>query len=196
LKVTGEVVKENSAPIQNIGHLSRKGFKIVDDVIMVSMQIPRRVGMNIKRQNVLRKNQRKWRFHLNGYAKQELLELLKEVDEIKNLDHIVALHMWTDLGAGTCEAMRATYKLDYHMGTPATINDEFSAKIGRKVAKEVFGEKGLVDYPPQMGGGDFAKYLMQTPGSLLFLGGGNAKEGKKHPHHSSKFEIDEKAFFS
>lgn len=94
---------------------------------------------------------------------------------------------------GTCEAMRATYKLDYHMGTPATINDEFSAKVGKEVAKEIFGEKGLVDYPPQMGGEDFAKYLMQTPGSLLFLGGGNTEENKKNPHHNSKFDIDEKA---
>lgn len=94
---------------------------------------------------------------------------------------------------GTCEAMRANYGLDYHMGTPATINNAFSAEIGRKVAKKVFGETGLVDYKPQMGGEDFAKYLMQTPGSLLFLGGGNAKENKKQPHHNSKFDIDEKA---
>lgn len=94
---------------------------------------------------------------------------------------------------GTCEAMRASYELDYHMGPPATINNGFSAEIGEKVAREVFGEKGLVNYPPQMGGEDFAKYLVQTPGSLLFLGGGNAKEGKKYPQHSSKFDIDEKA---
>lgn len=94
---------------------------------------------------------------------------------------------------GTCQAMRASYGLDYHMGTPATINNVFSAKIGRKVAKQVFGENGLVDYKPQMGGEDFAKYLMQTPGSLLFLGGGNTEENKKYPHHNSKFDIDEKA---
>lgn len=94
---------------------------------------------------------------------------------------------------GTCEAMRADYRLDYHMGTPATINDSFSAEIGRKVAKEVFGEAGLVDYSPQMGGEDFAKYLVQTPGSLMFLGGGNVKEDKKYPHHNSRFDIDEKA---
>lgn len=61
------------------------------------------------------------------------------------------------------------------------------------MAKEVFAEIGLVDYPPQMGGEDFAKYLMKIPGSLLFLGGGNAKENKKQPHHNSKFDIDEKA---
>lgn len=37
---------------------------------------------------------------------------------------------------GTCEAMRAGYRLDYHMGTPATINNAFSAEIGKKWQKK------------------------------------------------------------
>jgi metal-dependent amidase/aminoacylase/carboxypeptidase family protein len=44
-----------------------------------------------------------------------------------------------------------------------------------------------------MGGENFAKYLVQILGSLLFLGGGNIKQNKKQPHHSSKFDIGEKA---
>jgi amidohydrolase len=120
--------------------------------------------------------------HLQGTARTFNNKLREEFPE--RIERILA---------GTCEAMRGTYELQYHMGTPATINNAFSAEIGRKAAKEVFGESGLVDYAPQMGGEDFAKYLVQIPGSLLFLGGGNIKQNKKQPHHSSKFDIDEKA---
>ena len=41
-----------------------------------------------------------------------------------------------------------------------------------------------------MGGEDFAKYLLEIPGAMIFLG---AKvESEDHPHHNSKFVIDEK----
>ena len=40
-----------------------------------------------------------------------------------------------------------------------------------------------------MGGEDFAKYLINIPGCLMFLGG--KVEGSTAPHHNSKFLIEE-----
>lgn len=42
-----------------------------------------------------------------------------------------------------------------------------------------------------MGGEDFAKYLINTPGRLLFLGG--AGKAGKFAQHSENFQIDEAA---
>ena len=67
--------------------------------------------------------------HLQGTARTFNNKLREEFPE--RIERILA---------GTCEAMRGTYELQYHMGTPATINNAFSAEIGRKAAKKVFGE--------------------------------------------------------
>jgi len=91
---------------------------------------------------------------------------------------------------GVCEANRASYKFQYNFGTPATINEKESAEFGQEVMKEIVGEDNITYLEPRMGGEDFAKYLLNIPGALMLLG---AKvEGNSHPHHSSKFVIDEK----
>jgi amidohydrolase len=91
---------------------------------------------------------------------------------------------------GVCEANRASYKFQYNFGTPATINEKESAEFGQEVMKEIVGEDNITYLEPRMGGEDFAKYLLNIPGALMLLG---AKvEGNIHPHHSSKFVIDEK----
>lgn len=93
---------------------------------------------------------------------------------------------------GVAKNTRAEIKLDFHRGTPATINEEEATKLGLEVGKEVFGENLITDWPKEMGGEDFAKYLINTPGCLLFLGG--AGEAGKFNQHHENFQIDEKAF--
>lgn len=91
---------------------------------------------------------------------------------------------------GVCEANRANYNFEYNFGTPATVNEKESADLGFDVLKEIVGEDKVVASKPRMGGEDFAKYLLEIPGAMMFLG---AKvEGEEHPHHNSKFVIDEK----
>lgn len=91
---------------------------------------------------------------------------------------------------GICEANRASYNLKYNFGTPATINEKESADFGYDILKEIVGEDKVIASKPQMGGEDFAKYLLRIPGAMMFLG---AKvEGNSYPHHSLKFVIDEK----
>lgn len=93
---------------------------------------------------------------------------------------------------GISTTTRAKIKLDYHNGTPATINEPESTKLGIEVAKEVFKGGFIEDFPLQMGGEDFSKYLVNTPGCFMFLGG--AGESGYFSQHNEKFEIDEGAF--
>lgn len=94
---------------------------------------------------------------------------------------------------GVAMTTRAKITLDYHDGTPATINEKEATELGIKVVKEVFGEEGFVpDFDLQMGGEDFAKYLVNTPGCLLFLGG--AGEKGCFAQHNEKFELAEDSF--
>ena len=44
-----------------------------------------------------------------------------------------------------------------------------------------------------MGGEDFAEVLARVPGCYFFVGSRNEAEGKVHPHHSPRFDIDEGA---
>lgn len=92
---------------------------------------------------------------------------------------------------GVEKITRAKIELDYHDGTPATVNEKEATILGRKVAKEVFKDGFLEDYPMLMGGEDFAKYLLEIPGCFLLLGG--AGEKGKVSQHSEKFDIDESA---
>ncbi|NLW43125.1 MAG: amidohydrolase [Tissierellia bacterium] len=90
---------------------------------------------------------------------------------------------------GIVEANRGEYKFTYYKGTPATINEAASVEMGRKVVGEIIGEENIVYQDPQMGGEDFAKYLMDIPGCLMFLG---AKiPNQDAPHHNPKFMIEE-----
>lgn len=92
---------------------------------------------------------------------------------------------------GICDANEAKYKFEYNLGTPATVNEKESSVFARKIAGEILGEENVVYHEPRMGVEDFAKYLTHIPGAMMLLG---AKiEGEDHPHHNSKFEIDESA---
>lgn len=90
---------------------------------------------------------------------------------------------------GVAITTRAEIKLDYHDGTPATVNEKESTEMGIEVAKEVFKDGFIEDYPQLMGGEDFAKYLLNIPGCFLLLGGAGKKG--KIAQHNEKFDIDE-----
>lgn len=92
---------------------------------------------------------------------------------------------------GICEANEAKYRFKYNFGTPATVNEKEYSDFGRRVAGEILGEENVVYHEPRMGGEDFAKYLTHIPGAMMFLGARIKDED--HPHHSSRFEIDESA---
>ena len=92
---------------------------------------------------------------------------------------------------GICIANGADYNFEYNFGTPATINEKESVEFGKKIIDDILGEEKNIDFEPRMGGEDFAKYLMNIPGVLMFLG--VKVDGEVYPHHNSRFMIDEKS---
>lgn len=81
--------------------------------------------------------------------------------------------------------------LDYHDGTPATVNHSEPTKLGQEVAREIFHEGLITDFPRVMGGEDFAKYLTHIPGCFMLLG--CAPASGHFAQHDEHFNLDERA---
>lgn len=92
---------------------------------------------------------------------------------------------------GIAAATRTHIQLDYHDGTPATVNHKEAVTLGQGVAQEVFYEGLITDFPRVMGGEDFAKYLVEIPGCFMLLG--CAGEGGHFAQHDEHFDLDERA---
>jgi amidohydrolase len=96
---------------------------------------------------------------------------------------------------GACEAMGATYKLDYKRQTPPLVNTEQMCELVADCAAEVVGRDNCVrdETVRTMGGEDMSYFLERVPGCYFFLGTRNESRGLIHPHHSPRFDIDESA---
>lgn len=96
---------------------------------------------------------------------------------------------------GTCEAMGATYKLDYIRQTSPLVNASEVCEMVAECAAEVVGAENVIrdESVRTMGGEDMAYFLERVPGCYFFLGTRNEKRGFVHPHHSPRFDIDESA---
>ncbi|MFP5263566.1 MAG: M20 family metallopeptidase [Blastocatellia bacterium] len=96
---------------------------------------------------------------------------------------------------GACEAMGATYELDYKRQTPPLVNTEQMCDLVADCAAEVVGRDNCVrdETVRTMGGEDMSYFLERVPGCYFFLGTRNESRGLIHPHHSPRFDIDESA---
>ncbi|MFC0559844.1 M20 family metallopeptidase [Halalkalibacter alkalisediminis] len=94
---------------------------------------------------------------------------------------------------GICDAMGATYSLNYQKGYPAVVNDSFETSRFIEVAKTIQTEGLVREMDPVMGGEDFSYYLQHVPGTFFFTGAGNHEKGIIYPHHHPKFDFDEQA---
>ena len=89
---------------------------------------------------------------------------------------------------GICDAMGATYVLDYQAGYPVTENDGWMADEIRKVAASVVGADNVIVPEPTMGGEDISFFLERSQGCFYFLGVG--REGGA-PLHNPRFDFNE-----
>ncbi|XP_038984064.1 IAA-amino acid hydrolase ILR1-like 1 [Phoenix dactylifera] len=98
---------------------------------------------------------------------------------------------------GQVAVYRCTARLEFfelqHPPIPPTVNNKRIYEYVRQVSKEIVGNKNTQMSPRVMGSEDFAFYLEQIPGSLLFIGTRNEKIGSIHPQHSPYYTIDEDA---
>jgi len=91
------------------------------------------------------------------------------------------------------EAYRGKAQLEYHFGYPPLVNSKEETQYVIKIAKQVVGEKRVVEVPVSMGGEDMAYFLEKAKGAFYWLGSMNKEKGLDKPHHSAYFDFDEDA---
>jgi len=94
---------------------------------------------------------------------------------------------------GVASGLQCRADVEVRAGNPAVINDTRAAAIARRAAVRVVGEKQVVEPEPTMGGEDMACYFEKAPGCFVFVGSENAEGGFTEPHHSPRFDFDERA---
>lgn len=97
-----------------------------------------------------------------------------------------------EIAKGVTSGMRAKCEYEYVFGYPPLVNDEEFTKGFVESAKKVLDEGKIIEIQkPLMGGEDMAYFLQEAPGTFFFLCNPRAVDGEFHPHHNSKFDIDE-----
>jgi metal-dependent amidase/aminoacylase/carboxypeptidase family protein len=91
-----------------------------------------------------------------------------------------------------CDASGATYDFAYFDRYPVTANDAHQTQYARALAAATIGEERVVDASQLMGAEDFSFYANCVPACFYTLGC-QADDATAHPHHSSLFDIDERA---
>ena len=92
---------------------------------------------------------------------------------------------------GVAQGMRGRADVRLTRGAPALINDQGVTDKLREAAADIVGEGSVAAIAePTMGGEDMAFFLEKVPGSFFFLPS-IPGEGVVHPHHHSKFDLDE-----
>lgn len=63
------------------------------------------------------------------------------------------------------------------MGSSPVVNDETMAELVAKAVSDLFEPKDIIEdlSIPNMGGEDFANYLLEVPGAFFFLSSSNEK---------------------
>ena len=91
------------------------------------------------------------------------------------------------------EKRGAQAEVDYVQGFPAVINHANEAEVVKQSVESV--ELNYKKATPLMIGEDFSYYLNEFPGAF-FLTGSRSDEATGYAHHSSTFDIDERAMLN
>jgi amidohydrolase len=93
--------------------------------------------------------------------------------------------------AGTAAACGVQATLRYDRVNSATVNDPKMAELVIQTAGRLLGEENVETDTRTLGGEDMSVFLNRVPGCFFFVG--CARDGTLRPHHSSRFDIDERA---
>lgn len=93
---------------------------------------------------------------------------------------------------GVCAAHGASYQLTFRDYAPPVVNDAGATAHLRAAAAAVLGDAAIADGPMMMVAEDVAEFLDRTPGSFFVLGA-MPTTASPEPHHSPRFDIDERA---
>jgi amidohydrolase len=92
---------------------------------------------------------------------------------------------------GTAAACGVEARVRYERLNGATVNDPRVADIVIESAARVVGEENVATDTRTLAGEDMCVYLDRVPGCFFFVG--CAPEGEPRPHHSRRFDLDERA---
>jgi hypothetical protein len=84
------------------------------------------------------------------------------------------------------------YQLTFRDYAPPVVNDPSAAEHLRAIAASVLGDAAVTDGPMMMVAEDVAEFLDRTPGCFFVLGA-MPETATPEPHHSPRFDIDERA---
>lgn len=100
-----------------------------------------------------------------------------------------------EISVGIARSMGASAKVTYDYKYPPLVNHlELTKRFTDSAKKIVPLDKIVTLEKPIMGGEDFAFFSQKVPGTFFFLSNGLEFDGKIHPHHTSKFAVDESFF--
>lgn len=102
-----------------------------------------------------------------------------------------------EISRGIAVSYGAEAELNYERLYPVLINDEKFTDFFEETASELLGAEDVFRMKePTMGAEDMAFFLREAPGTFFMLNNLKAdKNGIKHPHHSSKFDIEESELY-
>lgn len=92
---------------------------------------------------------------------------------------------------GTAAACGVTARIRYERINGATVNDPRIAEMVIASAARVVGEENVETDTRTLAGEDMCVYLERVPGCFFFVG--CAPDGGPRPHHSPRFDLDERA---
>ncbi|HZU95451.1 MAG TPA: amidohydrolase [Planctomycetota bacterium] len=91
---------------------------------------------------------------------------------------------------GVASSLGAKVELEFIRGYSATVNDPGMTEVARRAASRA---AKTVEQDITMGAEDMSYVLEKVPGCYMAVGSHNKKRGLVYPHHSARFDFDEKA---
>ncbi|HXM78828.1 MAG TPA: amidohydrolase [Thermoanaerobaculia bacterium] len=92
---------------------------------------------------------------------------------------------------GTAEAAGVRARLHYRRVNRATVNNPEMAELVIETAARLLGSDNVETNTRTLGGEDMSVFLDRVPGCFFFVG--SAPAGGHRPHHSPRFDFDERA---
>ena len=92
---------------------------------------------------------------------------------------------------GSAEAAGVRARLHYRRVNRATVNNPEMAELVIETAARLLGSDNVETNTRTLGGEDMSVFLDRVPGCFFFVG--SAPAGAHRPHHSPRFDFDERA---
>jgi hippurate hydrolase len=116
-------------------------------------------------------------------------ELAGTVRTLKGEVNELAEKRMREICDGVAAAFGAKINVKYDSNYPVTFNHAEETVFASGIAREIAGEKNVVDdTPPVMGGEDFSYMLQARPGAFIFIGNGDTA-GLHNPGYDFNDEV-------